>query len=328
MNRRRILTLGGGLLASSIGARTCFGQARYPERPIKLIVPFPPGGIVDPIARLWADRVKPHLGTVVIENLGGGAGAIGTAEAARAEPDGYTAVLGLTGTMVIGPAMAAKALYNPVRDFMPVSSLAISSNVIAINPSIPAKNLKEFIVYAKENGNKLSYGSAGAATITNLVGELFKQLIDAPGIVHIPYKGAGPGISDLVSGHIGMVTVGINGQLLELHRAGKIRILAVTSERRLQVAPEIPTAIEAGLPGMVADVFTALFVPIKTPRPILEQIYQASQKVMTDPSVQNTLIAQGLQPIYDSSPDKTLAYLQSEIVRWTPIIEKLGLKQN
>jgi tripartite-type tricarboxylate transporter receptor subunit TctC len=124
-----------------------------------------------------------------------------------------------------------------------------------------------------------------------------------------------------------MVTVGINGQLLQLHRTGQIRILAVTSEHRLQVAPEVPTAIEAGLPGMLADVFTALFVPIKTPRPIIDKIYRASQKVMADPSVQQTLIAQGLQPISDSSPEKTLAFLQSEIARWTPIIEKVGLKK-
>jgi tripartite-type tricarboxylate transporter receptor subunit TctC len=328
MNRRAILTRGTATLAAlSAGVLSGFAQARYPDRPIRLVVPFPPGGVVDPIARQWAERIKPYLGTVVIENIGGGGGTIGTTEAAQASPDGHTILLGLTGTLVINPAVMPRVSYNPVRDFAPISVLAISSNVIAINPSIPAKDLKEFIGYAKLNDSKLSYGSAGAATITNLVGELFKQLIGAPGIVHVPYKGAGPSVSDLVSGHIGMATVAATGQLLELHRAGKIRILAVTSQQRLSAAPEIPTAVEAGLSGMIADVFTVLLAPIRTPKPIVEQIYSASQKVMTDPAMQEGLKGQGLQPISDSSPDKALAYLQDEIARWTPLITKLGMKQ-
>jgi tripartite-type tricarboxylate transporter receptor subunit TctC len=328
MDRRKVLAAGlASLLAPSAGMRPGFAQAKYPERPIKLIVPFPPGGVVDPIARQWAERVKPYLGTIVVENLGGGGGTIGTGEAARARPDGYTALLGLTGTLVINPAVMAKVLYDPLADFMPIAILAVSGNGIAVHPSVPATTLKEFIAYAKANSNKLSYASAGAATITNLVGELFKQLIGAPDIVHVPYKGAGPAITDLVSGHIGMATVAVNQQLLQLHRAGKVRILAVTSEARLAAAPDIPTAVESGLPGMVADVFTALLVPAKTPGPIIDQIYQASQKVMTDPAMQKTLTAQGLRPISDSSPDKARAYLQKEIARWTPLIERLGLKK-
>ena len=325
LNRRTVLKL--VLAAGSLSLHSAFGQGNYPERPIRLIIPFPPGGVVDPIARQWAERIKPLLGTVVIENIGGGGGTIGTVEAAQRTPDGYSLALGLTGTLVINPAVMPSVAYNPIRDFIPISVLAVSSNAIAVADSVPAKDLRAFIAYAKANQGNLSYGSAGAATITNLVGELFKQLIDAPGIVHVPYKGAGPAITDLVSGHIGMVTVAVNGQLLELHRAGKIRILAVTSKQRLKAAPDIPTAVEAGLPGMVADVFTALLAPIKTPKPIVDKIYAASQAVMKDPAMQDVLSSQGLQPIADSSPDQALAYLKEEIARWMPLIAKLGLKK-
>lgn len=327
MNRREALALGlASLSGATVAPLRAIAQAEYPNRPIKLIVPFPPGGVVDAIARQWGERVRVHLGRVVVENLGGGGGTIGTGEAARAQPDGYTAVLGMAGTMVLNPALMSKVPYDPVKDFAPISILALSTNSIIVNPSIPAKTLKEFIVYAKANGDKLSYGSAGAGTLTNLTGELFKKLVGAPGIVHVPYKGAGPCISDLVSGHIKMATIAVNGQLLQLHRAGKIRILAVTSEHRLRGAPELPTAIEAGLPGMQADLFTGIMVPAKTPRPIVDRIYQASQKVMNDPAMQKALVDQGLEPIVDSSPEKATAYLQAELGRWTPLIESLGLK--
>jgi tripartite-type tricarboxylate transporter receptor subunit TctC len=328
MNRRDILLCGFAPLVTTGFARPARAQAKYPVRPIKLIVPFPPGGVVDPIARQWAERVKRYLGTVVVENLGGGGGTIGTGEGARAQPDGYTAVLGLTGTMVLNPVILPSVPYDPVKDFKLVAILAISSNGIIVNPSIPAQTLAEFIAYAKANQGRMSYGSAGAGTITNLAGELFKRLISAPEIVHVPYKGAGPCITDLVSGQIAMATVGINGQLLQLHRAGKVRILAVTSAHRLKGAPEIPTTVEAGLPEMIADVFTTLMLPAKTPKRIVDQMSDASQQVMADPAMQQELIAQGLEPVVDSNPDQARDYLLHELERWTPLITALGLKQS
>jgi tripartite-type tricarboxylate transporter receptor subunit TctC len=327
MNRREILFCGIAPLVVTGFARPVHAQDKYPVRPIKLIVPFPPGGVVDPIARQWAERVKPYLGTVVVENLGGGGGTIGTGEGARAQPDGYTAVLGLTGTMVLNPVILPSVPYDPVKDFKLVAILAISSNGIIVNPSIPAQTLAEFITYAKVNQGRISYGSAGSGTITNLAGELFKHLISAPEIVHVPYKGAGPCITDLVSGQIAMATVGINGQLLQLHRAGRVRILAVTSAHRLRGAPEIPTTVEAGLPDMIADVFTTLMLPAKTPKRIVDQMSDASQQVMTDATMQQALIAQGLEPVVDSNPDQAQAYLLHELERWTPLIKALGLKQ-
>ena len=162
--------------------------------------------------------------------------------------------------------------------------------------------------------------------MTNLAGELFKQLIGTPDIVHVPYKGAGPSISDLVSGQIPMATINVTGQLLDLHRAGKIRILAVAAPQRLKGAPEIPTTAEAGLPNMVAQLFTGAFVPAATPQPIVTQIYQASHKAMRDEGLQKALTESGLEPTPDSGPEQTRRFIQEEVARWTPIVKAAGLK--
>src|SRR5215470_15210277 len=273
MNRREMVALGLASL-STTALSAALAQSRYPERPIRLMVPFSAGGVVDAVARQWAERVKPHLGTIVIENQGGGGGTIATGEVARAQPDGYTALLANTSVMVLNPAIMPRVPYDPVKDFAPVSILAISASGIMVHPSVPAKTLQEFVAYAKANASKLSYGSAGAGTMTQLAGELFKQMIGAPEITHVPYRGAGPSIADLVAGQIPMATINVTGQLVELHRTGKIRILAVTSPERLKGVPDIPTAVESGLAGMVAQLFTGMFVPLRTPRPIIDQLYQ------------------------------------------------------
>jgi tripartite-type tricarboxylate transporter receptor subunit TctC len=327
MNRREILGGGLAMSASALAPLPAFAQAKYPDRPIRLIVPFGAGGVVDSVARQWAERMKTPLGTVVIENQGGAGGTIGMGEAARAAPDGYTLAFGNTSTLVLNPAIMPKVPYDPARDFTTISILAVSVSGIIVHPSVPVKNLKEFIAYAKANQGKLSYGSAGAGTMTNFAGELFKQLIGAPSIVHVPYKGAGPSLTDQVSGAIPMSTINITGQVLSLHNSGKIRILAVTSNNRLKGAADIPTAIEAGLPGMTAELFTALLVQAKTPQPIVERIYNASQIVMKDPGMQDALIKQGLEPVVDSNPINATAYVKEELKRWTPLIETLGLKQ-
>lgn len=327
MNRREILGGGLALSASALAPLPAFAQAKYPDRPIRLIVPFGAGGVVDTVARQWAERMKKPLGTVVIENLGGAGGTIGMGEAARAAPDGYTLAFGNTSTLVLNPTIMPRVPYVPTRDFNIISILAVSVSGIIVHPSLPVKNLKEFIAYAKANQKKLSYGSAGAGTMTNFAGELFKQLIGAPAIIHVPYKGAGPSLTDQVSGAIPMSTINITGQVLALHKAGKVRVLAVTAANRLKGAPDIPTATEAGLPGMTAELFTALVVQAKTPQTIVDRISQASQTVMKDPGMQQALIKQGLDPIVDSNPKSATAYVQEELKRWTPMIEKLGLKK-
>jgi tripartite-type tricarboxylate transporter receptor subunit TctC len=325
MNRRDFLGYGSASIAAA--ALPVPAYAAYPERPIKLIVPFSPGGATDVVGRLWGDRMKAKFGTVVVENKGGGGGLIGAAEVARSEPDGETFLFGNTSTQVLIPAIAKHPPYDPIKDFQAVYIMAISPTSIVVHESVPAHTLKELIDYARANPTKLSYGSAGAGTMTNLSGELFKQLIGVPTITHIPYKGAAPGIIDLASGQIPMMTPNVGGPLLQLHRQGKIRILAIASLKRIQAAPDIPTAIEAGLPGMVAANFNGLFAPARVPKDIINRIGDATRTAMADPQLQQTMIKSGFEPVLDSGPEAAQKEVASELARWTPIIKKLGFTQ-
>ena len=327
MKRRDLLALGlASFAASTLTPRFAMAQGKYPERPIKLMVAFSAGGVNDVVARQWAERVKLLLGTVYVENQGGGSGTIATGEVARAAPDGYTILLGSTSTMVLNPMTMAKVPYEPARDFVPIAVLAVSTTSIVVHESLPVKTLKELIAYAKANPGKLSYGSAGAGTMSNLSGELFKQLTGLNALVHIPYKGAGPGITDLVSGHIPMMSPNVTAQILELHRAGKIRILAVNATERLSAAPDIPTAIEEGVPGMIGLLFLGLFAPAATPKPIVDRIAAASRAVMADAEFQKVLIAQGLEAIHDSDSEKAKLFMDEEIARWAPVVKASGFK--
>ena len=321
MNRRDVLALGLASLATS-----AFAQARYTDRPIKLVVPFSPGGATDVVGRLWAERMKATLGTVIIENKGGGGGVTGAADVARAAPDGQTFLFGNTSTQVLIPAIMSRPPYDALKDFVGIYILCVSPTSIVVHESVPARTLQELIAYAKANPGKLSYGSAGAGTMTNLSGELFKQLIGAPDIVHVPYKGSAPGVADLASGHIPMMTPNVGGPLLQFHRTGKVRILAVAAEKRLKVAPDIPTAIEAGLPGMVAANFNGLFAPAGLPKPIIDLIAQATRTVMQDEEFQKPLITSGFEPVLDSGPDAVHRVVTSELARWTPIMKATGFK--
>ena len=290
------------------------------------MVAFSAGGVNDVVARQWAERVKTLLGTVYVENQGGGTGTIATGEVARAPGDGYTILLGSTSTMVLNPMTMAKVPYDPAKDFVPIAILAVSTTSIVVHPSVPATNLKELIAYAKANPGKLSYGSAGSGTMSNLSGELFKQLTGLNHLVHIPYKGAGPGITDLVSGHIPMMTPNMTGQVLELHRSGKIRILAVNAAQRLAAAPEIPTAIEQGVPGMIG----ALSGPVRAGRDAQRRSSIASPRPRVRPwriaEFQKMLIASGLEAIADSDSDKAKQFIDEEIARWGPVVKAAGFK--
>ena len=327
MNRREVLAFGlTSLSATALGPLPAVAQRRYPERPIKLMVAFSAGGVNDVVARQWAERVKTLLGTVYVENQGGGTGTIATGEVARAPGDGYTVLLGSTSTMVLNPMTMAKVPYDPVKDFVPVAILCVSTTSIVVHASLPVKTLKELIAHAKANAGKLSYGSAGTGTMSNLAGELFKQIAGLDGLVHIPYKGAGPGITDLVSGHIPMMTPNITGQVLGLHRSGKIRILAVNSEHRLTAAPEIPTAVEQGLPGMIGQLFLGLFVPASTPEAIVDRIGEATRTAMADPDFRRLLLASGLEPVPEPSTEKARRFIEEEVARWGPVVKAAGLK--
>jgi tripartite-type tricarboxylate transporter receptor subunit TctC len=324
MNRRDILKSGLATIASAALPLPAFA---YPDKPIRLIVPFSPGGATDVVGRLWADRMKTKFGTIVVENKGGGGGIIGATEVARAAPDGHTFLFGNTSTQVLLPAISANPPYDPAKDFSAVYILALSPNSIVVHESVPAKTLKELIAYAKANPGKLSYGSAGAGTMTNLAGELFKQLIGVNDITHIPYKGSAPGLKDLAGGIIPMMTPNVGGPLIELHRAGKVRILAVMSEKRLQTAADIPTAAEAGLPGLLAANFNGLFAPAGVPKNIVDDIGAETRKAMTDAALQKAMTDSGFEPILDSGPAEASKMVASELARWTPIIKTVGFTQ-
>jgi tripartite-type tricarboxylate transporter receptor subunit TctC len=314
MNRRDVLALavaaGSGCV---LAPRVAHVQSRFPDHPVRLVIPFPPGGVYDAVGRPWADKMKSPLGTVIVENIGGAGGALGAASVARAQPDGYTILLGGGGALAITPIASSRAPYDPIRDFEPIALLVVTGLAIVVNPALPVHTLQELTDYAKRNPGKLSYGSAGTGSVNQLTGELYKSLAGAPDIVHVPYKGAGPAITDLISGQIPIATPNISGQIIELHRAGKLRILAVTSERRLMAVPDIPTAVESGLPGMISHNFIGLFAP-------------ATRVGMADADLQRLLITSGLEPELDASPEKTRAFLAADIARWTPIIRRIGLK--
>ena len=325
MNRRDALKLGLAASATAFAVPLAFSQSAYPSRPIRLVVPFSAGGVNDIVGRQWAERMKPLLGTVFIENLGGAGGTLGVMEVQRAEPDGHTILLGSTSTMVLNTMNANKVSYDPVKDFVPIAIFCVSTTSIALHPSVPAKNVKELVAYVKANTGKLSYGSAGTGTMSHLSGELFKQLTQTTDVVHVPYKGAGPGIADLVSGHIPMMSPNVTGQLLEFHNTGKIRILAVNSPTRLKSAPDIPTTIEQGVPNMVGQLFLGIYAPAKTPAPAVERLTDASRKALAEPEFEKVLIDSGFETV-SYFGDSALKYMADELTRWKPVIDAIGLK--
>jgi tripartite-type tricarboxylate transporter receptor subunit TctC len=329
MKRRDVLSLGLSVTAlAALGGRQALAQARYPERPIKLVVPFVPGGINDIVARLWADRVRSSLGSVYIENQGGAGGAVGGAAVAHAQPDGYTLLLGGGGTHVLNPLGMSKPLYDPIKDFEPIAILALSDLTVAVNPALPVHTLKELIAYAKANPGKLFYGSAGPGTMTQLGGELFKSLAGTPDIVHVPYKGSGASLTDAISGQLPLVFANVTGQVLELHRSGRLRMLAVTGPERVLAEPSIPTAVESGLPGMIAVNFTGLFAPARTPKAIIDRISTATRAALAEDEVRKNFVEQGMEPYSDPTPDKTLGFVEEEIARWRPVARAIGLRLN
>ena len=325
MKRRDLLALGVGALSASALTRHALGQSKYPDRPIRLVIPYPPGGLYDSTGRPWAEKAKTVLGTIVIENIGGGGSSLGTAAVARAKPDGYTILLGGNSGLVVNPTASTRSPYDPVRDFEPIAVVGRNPTLINVHPSQPIHTLKELVDYAKSNPGKLSYGSSGVGSVNHLIGELFKSL-SGTDIAHVPYRGAGPALTDLISGHIPMMLQSVTGQAIEMHNTGKQRILAVTSDARLAGAPNIPTVAEAGMPGLAATQFIGLFAPRETPKAIVDQIAQGARRVMSDKGLQRSFITAGFEPELDPSPEKTRLMLAAEIAKWTPVIRSIGLK--
>ena len=263
-------------------------QSKYPDRPVRLIVPFPPGGAFDTIGRPWAERIRPLLGTIVIENIGGAGGGVGAAQAARSRPDGYTLLLGGATTHITELLLKTKPTFDPLKDLEPISPVAYTAFAIAVHPSVPAKDLKELIAYVKANPGKASYGSAGHGSLNHLAGEMFKLMSGLTDFPHVPYRGAGPGLTDLLAGQIPALVPAMTNIVLEHHRAGKLRVLAVTNGKRLAAAPELPTAVEQGFDGLVAPNFIGLYAPTGVPREIVEAISAANLKLLPTNRIRNT----------------------------------------
>jgi tripartite-type tricarboxylate transporter receptor subunit TctC len=244
----------------------------------------------------------------------------------RAPADGYTILLGGTQTHLNEALLKSRPLFDPVRDLDPIASVATNGLVVAVHPSVPVGTLKELIAYAKANPGKLSYGHAGVGSIQHLTGELLKSLADTPDIVQVPYRGTGPAIADLVSGQVPMGIVGVTGAMLEFHRTGKTRIVAITNPTRLNVAPELATAAEQGLPGLTVTGTIGLLAPAGTPGSIAERIALATRAAVAEPAYQQVLADAGIEPTPDSTPDKFRGSLAADIALWTPVVKALGLK--
>src|SRR5580692_9562794 len=321
MRRRDVLSVGlSWASTAALGTLAASAQSKYPDQPIRLIVPRAAGGVVDVVARLWADQVKSVLGTVVIENQGGGGGTIAAAAVARARPDGYTLLAGTSSELVISPVIMSTPPYDPVRDLAPIVTTAVSVSALMVHESLPVHTLEELVAYARANPGKLSYGSAGVGTSSHLCGELFKQLAGLPDIVHVPYRGANPGLADFYAGQLPMFAASISPQVLAMHDRGAIRILVAGSSRRLKGAPHIPISADVGFPELITVQFMGLFAPSGTPKAIIGLIADVTRDVLREVAFQQKLIEDGFEPLPDSGPEQAATFVREELARWTPVL--------
>jgi tripartite-type tricarboxylate transporter receptor subunit TctC len=311
------------LFTALIGAATAFAQD-YSSRPITLVVPYAAGGGNDVIARIVAARMSASLGQqIVIENRGGAGGTIATRQVAHAAPDGYTLMIA-TSSLAINPSLYPNAGYDPRKDFAPIGLLASSSNVVLVHPSVPARSVAELIALARREPGKLTFASTGAGSSVHLAAELFAGMAGVK-INHVPYKGSGPALNDLIGGHVAMM-FSTMASAAELVRDGsKVRALAVTGAKRSPLFPDLPTVAEAGLPGYEAVLHYGIVAPAGIPRPIVERLNAALKAALADSEVKQRLSVDGAEPL-PSSPDQYAADIASEEIKWSEIIRKTGVK--
>jgi tripartite-type tricarboxylate transporter receptor subunit TctC len=309
--------------ALALLATTPLHAQKYPERPVRAVVPFPAGGGTDILARLFLQRLSERLAAnFVIDNRAGAGGTIGTEIVAKAAPDGYT-ILVCSSSHTINPSVYRKLGYDPARDFAPVTIIASGPGVLVIHPSVPARNVKELIAFAKSKPGALNYASAGNGTPPHLAAELFKSMAGVD-LVHVPYKGNVPAFADLISGAVSVSFPTITSGLPQV-RSGKLRALAVTSRQRSTVLPDVPTIAEAALPGYEASTWYGMLAPAGTPTAIVTTLHRQMVEVLKLPDIREKLLAQGLEA-GGATPAEFTSTIAAELVKWKKVVAAAGMK--
>ena len=320
--RRQFLRLAGATAAAPILARRALAQS-FPARPVRVIVPFAPGGFTDVTARLMAGKIGEQLGRqVYVENLSGGSGNIGMGQAAKAAPDGYT-MLAAFSSFVINPSLFDRVPFDPVKDFDPVSLAVTSSTVFAVNPALPVTTVAELIALIRASPGKFSYASAGTGTTSHLAGEQFRLALSLD-IVHVPFSGGAPSFASVVAGHT-PVGFGSPTVAVPLIRDGRLRALAVTSKVRTLTLPDVPTMTEAGYPDIEGDTFVGFVVPARTPKEIIGVLNREIVKSMASPDMRERLAMLGNEPV-GSTPEEFGRRIRAEIATWGRVIRAANIK--
>ena len=300
-------------------------QSDYPNKPVKLIVGFAPGGSTDIVARIVAQRLGERLGqTIVVENREGAGGTIGADAAAKAPPDGYTLTLGTTSTHAIAAGVYSKLPYNPVTDFTPISLVAITPYLLVVNPEVQARNLKEFLALAKSQPGKLNYASAGNGTATHLAMEMLKDAAKVD-LVHIPYKGNAPADTAILAGEVQAV-FGSMPALLQNTKANKVRPLAVGTATRSPALPDVPTVAEQGYPGFEAALWLGIMGPANMPKPVVDRLHKEIVAIVATPEFKASMDANGAEPIASKSPEEFREMLRGQVDKYGKITKAIGIK--
>ncbi|HSI59135.1 MAG TPA: tripartite tricarboxylate transporter substrate binding protein [Ideonella sp.] len=309
-------------LCAALLACSGWAAAAFPDKPIRLIVPFPAGGAADVMARGMAQRLAIELGQqLVIDNRGGAGGAPAAEAAVKSPPDGYTLFFGTMGTQAINPALYPKLRYDPLKDFAPIALTHITPRVLVVAPSVPAKNIAELIALAKSKPGSLTYGSAGNGSSSHLSGALFESLAGVE-MVHVPYKGSSPLLVDVLTGRIDMSFDSYT--VYEEHiKAGKVRALGVTSRQRMSALPQVPTIAEAGLKGYDVSNWLGLLAPAGTPKDVIATLHAALGRAMATPALRQQLVALGIEPAF-STPEEFTALMRTELPKWAEIVKRSG----
>jgi tripartite-type tricarboxylate transporter receptor subunit TctC len=316
-----IAAIAVGLAASPVAA-----QDKYPSRPIKIIVPTPAGGPVDVVARVVANYLTTSLGqSVIVDNRPGAGNTIGSKEAARAEPDGYTLLYSAVSGLILAPMLQKDAGYDPLTSFAPVVAVGSGYLILVVHPSVPAKSVQELVAYAKANPGKINFSSGGIGVLPHLAGEMFKAAAGI-NIVHVPYRGGAPSIQDVVAGNVQMTFESV-GVLLPLIRDGKLRALATPSPKRIPELPEMPTLIESGYPNVVATSWTGLLAPVGTPPEIIAKLNSQINQGLKSQDLTGMLAKISSTPLGGTPADFT-ELMKADLARWTPVVKSLNLKNN